>query len=132
MGAEVTESAPAVRPFVQTWSIAREGICDGCSEEKWLIRAYAVDEHNEPHLCEECDALQPGSWRRQKLALDAAVKQHFDSRASVGLSKPYDEISDRSKRIVSDQLRGTVDAVVVALDGVIYEPDHDKEPQSAT
>lgn len=57
----------------------------------------------------------PNAPSVRDVALDAAVRQHFDARHAAGLSVPYEQISERSRRIVRDQLRGTVEAVLEAV-----------------
>jgi predicted metalloprotease with PDZ domain len=64
----------------------------------------------------------PKSSSVRDVALDAAVRQHFDARHAAGLSVPFEQISDRSRRIVRDQLAGTVDAVLEAV-----APAYDRE-----
>lgn len=46
---EAREAAPR-----KDWAIDATSICDGCTEVKHLVRAFDVDEHNEPWLCADC------------------------------------------------------------------------------
>lgn len=48
------------------------------------------------------------------VALDAAVRHHFEALNRSGLCMPFDEIGERSRRIVRQQLSGVVTAVVKA------------------
>lgn len=45
-------------------------------------------------------------------ALDAAVREHFESRHAVGLCVEFDKIGEASRSVVRRQLRGTVEAAL--------------------
>lgn len=62
--------------------------------------------------------------------LDAAVRQHFDNFHQAGLSVPFEQISDRSRGIVRNQLRGTVTAAVTAAQALLTSQD-EREPDGA-
>ena len=51
-------------------------------------------------------------------ALDAAVREHFESRHQAGLCVPYEQIGETSRRIVRNQLRGVVTAAVTGIEPV--------------
>lgn len=51
----------------------------------------------------------------RELALAAAVRHHFESLHRTGLCIPFDEIGERSRRIVRQQMTGVVTAVLSAV-----------------
>lgn len=57
----------------------------------------------------------PNAPSVRDVALDAAVRRHFESLHSAGVSVPFERIGDRSRRIVREQLTGLVDAVLDAV-----------------
>jgi hypothetical protein len=58
--------------------------------------------------------VEPWPEEVREGALDAAVREHFESRHSADLCVPFEQIGERSRRIVREQKRGTVEAVLAA------------------
>ena len=58
----------------------------------------------------------------RELALEAAACQHFDSLHEAVGTAPYEQISERTRRIYRRQIEGTVDAVLAVVAADEYEP----------
>ena len=101
------EEARRVAPR-KNWTIDATSTCDGCGEVKHLVRAFDVDDHNEPWLCAACandatlharlaDALESSEAARRDLTdkIEALAEKWKrlprDVPAETAVGRGYDE-----------------------------------------
>lgn len=65
----------------------------------------------------------------QQRVLDASVRAHLEAVHTAGVCVEFDKISERTRRLVANQLRGTVDAVIAAfsIEAELLAAEWDKE-----